>query len=162
MNTNMLASTRFNSKTYEENETYREKREIGCAYGTQNKIKTGVPLNTLLFIVEMNNEKNRIEGIGLIRNMISPDSHKIYSENNYNRYTYLGKYRITREQLEEMDKDLVDILELLLFKGYTHIKRHTGITIIPEKLLQCDRSRGMDFREKIKTMFRSSFYKEKV
>jgi hypothetical protein len=152
----MLASTRFNHKTLAERNAYMLTKNILC-YGTQNKVKSSVPLNTLLFVVEMNNEENQIVGIGLVRNMISPDSHIIYTDSNYHRYTYTGKYRITREQMEEFDKEMVDIFDLILFKGYTHIKRHSGITIIPPKLLNDDRARGMDLTEKVKEMFLNTF-----
>jgi endonuclease V-like protein UPF0215 family len=41
----------------------------------------------------MNNETNKIEGIGLIRNHLAHDKrHKIYNNNEYNRYIYRGKY----------------------------------------------------------------------
>lgn len=150
----MLASARFNSKTFHEKETYLVDKELVCIYGTQNKIKASVALDSLLFVVEMNNEKNQIMGVGLIRNLISPDRHFIYEDQNYNRYAYTGQYRITREEMEESDKDVVDVLDLILFKGYTHIKRHSGITIIPPKLLKDDRVRGIDLTERIKDIFK--------
>jgi len=128
--------------------------ERGLHYGTPIKIKGSIQLNTLLFVVEMNNEKNRIEGVGLIRNMIDANPHFIYSDTNYNRYVYKGKYRITREEMEEHDNDMLCILELILFKGYTHVKRHCGITMIPPKLLECDRVRGLDLTERMKQLFK--------
>jgi hypothetical protein len=151
----MLASARFNSKTYAEREEYMDKKKVLC-YGTQNKIKSSIPLNTLLFVIEMNNEKNQIMGVGLIRNMVSPDSHAIYEDNNYNRYTYTGTYRLSRE---EMDEEIVSIFDTILFKGYTHIKRHSGITIIPPKLLYDDRVRGLNLTERVKEMFLNTFKK---
>lgn len=154
----MLASTRFNSKTFSEREEYTNKTKIMC-YGAQIKIKSSIPLNALLFVVEMNNEKNQVMGIGLIRNIVSPDAHFIYEDNNYNRYIYTGKYRLTREQIEELDEDILIILEIILFKGYTHIKRHSGITIIPSKLLTDDRTRGVDLTNKVKEMFLNTFKK---
>lgn len=152
----MLASARFNFKTLAERDEYMLNKKILC-YGTQNKIKVAVPLNTLLFVVEMNNEENHVVGIGLIRNMISPDTHNIYTDPNYHRYVYTGSYRVTREQMEEFDKEMVDIFDLILFKGYTHIKRHSGITIIPPKLLEDRRTNGMNLTEKVKEMFISLF-----
>ena len=126
----MLASTRFNVKTFNERTRYMEEHNLPCIYGTPLQVKSSIPLNTLLFVIEMNNEKNQIEGVGLIRNMLTTH-HCIYKDNNYNRYIYKGKYRITREMMEEHDYDMLIILELILFKGKSHIKRHSGITIIP-------------------------------
>ena len=154
----MLASARFNSKTFAERQEYMDNKKVMC-YGTQNKIKSSVPLNTLLFVVEMNNEKNQIMGVGLIRNMVSPKPFTIYEDHNYNRYTYTGVYRLTREQMEELDEEVVSILDIILFKGYTHIKRHSGITIIPPKLLYDDRTRGANLTERVKEMFLNTFKK---
>ena len=149
----MLASARFNSKTYAERASFMDSNGLECIYGVPLRIKPTISLNTLLFVVEMNNEKNQIEGVGLIRNMISETRHRVYADDNYNRYIYEGKYRITREEMEEYDKDMVAVLDIILFKGYTHIKRHSGITIIPQKLLECDRVRGINLTERMKQLF---------
>lgn len=154
----MLASTRFNEQTLSERDKYMEGKPFIC-YGTPNKIKSSIALDALLFVVEMNNEKNQIVGIGLIRNNISYERHFIYENQNYHRYVYTGTYRITRDEMEETDGDLVQIFELILFKGYTHIKRHSGITMIPPKLLNDDRVRGVDLLDRVKKMFKSKYLK---
>lgn len=154
----MLASARFNQKTFREREEFMRRNNIECIYGTQLKIKPKVALNQLLLVVEMNNEINKIMGIGLIRNILC-DQQDIYHDTNYNRFTYMGKYRITREQMEEHDKHIVEIFDLILFKGYTHIKRHSGITIIPPALLSCDRVENIDLTKKVKSMFKTIFQK---
>jgi hypothetical protein len=154
----MLASTRFNEKTLSERNAYMDGKPFIC-YGTQNKIKSTIPLNAILFVVEMNNEKNQIVGIGLIRNYISADKHFIYEDQNYHRYVYLGKYRITREEMEEKDEEMVKLFDLILFKGYTHIKRQTGITIISQKLLCDDRLRGANLLERVKELFKNKYLK---
>ena len=148
----MLASARFNFKTLAERDEYMAKKNIIC-YGTQIKVKSSIPLNTLLFVVEMNNEENQVVGIGLVRNMVSPDPHNIYTDPNYHRYVYTGSYRVTREQMEDYDEEMVRVFDLILFKGYTHIKRHSGITIIPPKLLDDDRTRGINLTNRVKEMF---------
>ena len=154
----MLASARFNQKTYREREEFMRRNDIECIYGAQLKIKPKVALNQLLLVVEMNNETNKIMGIGLIRNILC-DSQDIYDDPNYNRFIYMGKYRITREQMEEQDKKIVEIFDLILFKGYTHIKRHSGITIIPPALLSCDRVENINLTKKVKSMFKTIFHR---
>ena len=148
----MLASTRFNSKTFSEFSEYSEIK--GWFYGAQLKIKSKVPLNTILFVVEMNNETNQITGIGVIKNTPTGVYRNIYKDPNYNRYNYKLFYRLTREYLWEQNQLLVTFLELILFKGYTHIKRHSGITIVPESLLTCDRVRGMPLLPTIVSIFK--------
>jgi hypothetical protein len=48
-------------------------------------------------------------------------------------------------------------LDNLLFKGKTHLKRGSGITTITEKLLNNDRSEGLDIKSIIKDIFINIF-----
>ena len=126
---NLLAVTHFNNETYTENKRWCENNNyLGCIYNSPVKIKEHIPLLSSIYVIEMNNETNEIIGIGLIKNRIYPKRHKIYSDNNYNRYTYLGKKRINRSLID--DETLQD-LELRLFKGKNHLKRSQGIVEVP-------------------------------
>jgi hypothetical protein len=40
----------------------------GCLYGTPIKIKEKIPLESHVYVIEMNNSINKIEGIGLFVN----------------------------------------------------------------------------------------------
>ena len=54
-----------------------------------------------MFILEMNNDENSVKGVGLVKNAIMIGQYyKIYSEGNYNRFTYKGDYRIDREEYD--------------------------------------------------------------
>ena len=55
---------------------------------------------------EMNNDTNRILGIGLIHNRTV---HKtwIYEDGNYNRNTYIGKRRIDRSEMTEEEEKIM-------------------------------------------------------
>jgi len=132
-----IASTRFNNNTWNENLNYRNKiHHDGCIYGCPQSISTKIPEESLLYIFEMNNSLNRIEGIGVIKNKIYYDNYyKIYSDGNYNRFVYRSNYRIDREHLEVNYPDILTLFELILFKGKTHLKRGFGITRVPEKLI---------------------------
>lgn len=102
----LIASTRFNTKTWIENQKWREKNNWnGCIYGTPIKIAEKLmPLATMI-IIEMHNDENMIKGISLIRNAIMTNKYyKIYSEGNYNRYTYMSKYRIDRIDMTIKEK----------------------------------------------------------
>jgi hypothetical protein len=63
-----IASTRFNIDTYNENISYRKQSGIPVIYGTSIRIQEKYDAGALMFVVEMNNDENRIEGIGLIKN----------------------------------------------------------------------------------------------
>ena len=79
-----LACTRFNNSTYKENVDYRNKHNENVIYGASLKIRNIYSIGSLIFVAEMNNDKNKIEGVGLIKNQLVLDKrHKIY-ENGEN------------------------------------------------------------------------------
>jgi len=130
-----LACTRFTNSTYRENIDYREKNNEPLIYGTTLQIRKIYSVGALIFVFEMNNDTNQIEGIGLIKNSLICDKrYKIYENNEYNRYIYSGKYWLSRKQIIDIDSEIVEIFDTILFKGKSHLKRRTGITIITEKL----------------------------
>ena len=135
MNNTYLAVTRFNNKTWLENIKYREKNNInGCCYGTPVLLQENIAIGGIIYVLEMNNEENKITGIGLIRNHNRGDKkYHIYSDGNYNRFNYNSEYRISREEFKKYDKNLMKLLEFLVFKGYTHMKRGHGIQLVTEK-----------------------------
>jgi len=110
----------------------------------------------------MNNSINQIMGIGLIKNKLVTDKvYKVQEDTNCNRYIYIGEYHISREILDEYDPFLVYILDEILFKGYTHSKRGSGLTKIPEKVLKLDICEDIDIKKKIKNIFVHHF-KDKI
>lgn len=127
-------TTRFNNQTWEENCRWREKNNFkGCIYNSPVYIKDNIPLQISLYVIEMNNERNKIEGIGKINNYVHTDKkYRVYSEQNYNRYTYHGKNRITREMIRDQEK--LEKLEERLFKGKGHLKRGQGILNVPNDI----------------------------
>ena len=131
----LIGSTRFNNETLKENETYIKNYGInGIVYGVPLKIKECYPVNAIIFVIEMNNDLNKINGIGLIRNCLSYDfRHCIYQNHNWNRYIYHGKYWVNREQLENTNKELLEKIEYALFKGKSHMKRVSGITTFTQR-----------------------------
>jgi hypothetical protein len=155
----ILSTCRFNLLTYKENCDYREKHKIdGCIYGVPMKMRETIMLDTQVFIIEMNNEKNKIEAIGLIKNRLVHEPHYIYkSDGNYNRYIYKGQYRIKREDIEKYNPKYTAILDYILFKEKTHLKRGNGFMRVPDKLLRHWKVEEMDLLEEIKCMFIATF-----
>ena len=132
-----LSTTRFINSTWESNINYRNKHNIsGCIYGSPLEMSPKILYDSLVFIVEMNNEKNNIEGIGLVRNRPYLDKYyNIYKDGNYNRFIYKSNYYIDREKLIRYDEALVNLLEYILFKEKSHLKRGSGFTTITSKLV---------------------------
>ena len=133
-----IATTRFNNDTWQENCNYKRQNGIeGVIYGTNIRIRCSHSNGSLFFVIEMNNQTNKIEGIGLIRNQLVLDKrYNVYSIGDYNRYIYKGDYWISRERLYYYDKELVDIFETILFKGKGHFKRQSGISVVSSLLFE--------------------------
>jgi len=149
-----IASTRFNTDTYNENILYRKKSEIPVIYGTSIRIHEKYDVGALMFVIEMNNDDNRIEGIGLIRNtMVYDKKHDIYNNSDYNRYLYKGDYWISRDIILEKDTEIVEICDTVLFKGKSHLKRVSGISVLTTQLFTNWDYKLSTLKEKIRKVF---------
>lgn len=126
-----LASTRFNTATYNENTQYKLQHQIPAIYGSSFKISNACPHNAPLFLFEMNNETNKIEGISLLRNKLVFKYHKIHKQSECNRFIYMAQYWLSRDQVHP---SIIKMLDILLFKGKSHCKYLTGITILSSKV----------------------------
>ncbi len=153
-----LATTRFNNKTWEDNCNFRTSKKVqpcDAVYGSASPMSKEIPLEARVYVLEMNNETNKIMGIGMVYNSPSYRAENIYEENNnYNRYLFKGNMRIdateadmTREELE-----IVRLLEHFCFKGCNHLKRGQGITMFPLKILY-QLQHDLDLTEFVHGMF---------
>jgi hypothetical protein len=130
----MIASTRFNNATWNENSDYRVKHNKPCIYGVNIKIADKYS-NSHMFVVEMNNSTNKIEGISLIRSKLVTDRYyQIYENGDYNRFIYQGQYWLSRDQISDKNPELIVIFDKILFKGKSHLKRMSGISVVSQKL----------------------------
>jgi hypothetical protein len=151
-----LATTRFTNNTWNENKKWREKNNWkGCIYGSPLKIGEKISSDSIIFVLEMNNDENKIKGIGLIKKTLFADKYyKIYSDGNYNRYVYKSLYRIDVDELDDYEKSIIDIFNILLFKGLRNVKRYQGITAIPQWIKN---NKHMDFIKFFRELFISKF-----
>lgn len=154
--TTTICCTRFNNMTWNENVSWRENNDFnGCIYNTPKKIKDNIMPDVLTFVLEMNNDRNILMGVGFIKNHIHIDKYyNVYSEKNYNRYTYKSIYRIDRENFTRKEFRYIEILEQLLFKGSGHVKRGYGIQQLPSWILN---NKSFDFRIFLINMFKYRF-----
>ena len=123
--TPILACTRFNNKTWQEYQqwmtTYQQSyeqiyhRPLKCIYGCPREIShKKIPPQAEILVIEMNNDENRIMGIGKIENKTASETYRskkqssvatvkfnLFSDRNYTRYIYIGNtHYATREELE--------------------------------------------------------------
>jgi hypothetical protein len=157
-----IVTGRYNNETWEATVKYRVKKKLECIYAPPDKLAETIDINLPVFVIEMNNSLNQIMGIGLIKNKLVTDKvYKVQEDSNCNRYIYIGEYHISREILDEYNPFLVYVLDEILFKGYTHSKRGSGLTKIPEKVLKLDVCEGIDIKKEIKNIFVHHF-KDKI
>ena len=130
-----IGTVRFTDQTYQNNLDWKiRKNWKGCCYGFDKLMPNSINIGDKVYIIEMNNSINEIMGIGLIRNHNRADKrYCIYSDGNYNRYNYRSDYRIDRAEFKKNNNSLLELLELLVFKGYTHLKRGQGIQLVKKK-----------------------------
>jgi hypothetical protein len=129
----VLACTRFNNKTWQEYQqwmtTHQQPyeqiyhRPLKCIYGCPREIShKKIPPQAEILVIEMNNDENRIMGIGKIENKTASEVYRsnkkssvataaatvtatvkfnLFSDRNYTRYIYIGNtHYATREELE--------------------------------------------------------------
>ena len=130
-----ICVTRFNNESYSENIRYRQNHNIKCIYGSPKKIAETIMPYEYIMILEMNNDTDKIEGIGIVQNQLCYNRHRIYTEHNYNRYIYKSNKYITIESLSSLEKKIIVAVQDLLFKSKGHVKRGNGIQLIPKNML---------------------------
>jgi hypothetical protein len=153
-----LATTRFNTKTWEERQNWLARNNWeGCILGTPIRIKENI-MSTII-ILEMHNDENKIKAISLVKNRVHFDkTYRIYEDRNYNRYIYKGQCRLLLEEnadtLTPLEKKIIAIFNQLLFKGACHFKRAQGITAVPNWIMH---NKLIDFNKHFKALLRRHY-----
>ena len=132
----IVCVTRLSSKTHNENEEWKDKNNLTFQkrfYNTSTKIKESIPKNHELLVIEMNVTTNKIIAFGLIKNICQQWRYHIYSDDYYNRYTYISSRFIFAEEVSKEWNTELERLENTLFKGKGHLKRGFGIQQYPKK-----------------------------
>jgi hypothetical protein len=152
-----LLTSRFNTETRKQNDIYRsEKWPNGCLYCSPEPISQNIPIDSKIIVLEMDNDMNKIFGLGLLTNKPFFNKHSVYTDENYNRYSYVGKYRIKREDLNSKEEAIFKALDILCFTGNEHMKRGHGLKAFPTKLLM-NCSTVLEVTPFIENMFKTRF-----
>jgi hypothetical protein len=133
-----IVTTRFNQATWEQNCDWRRQNQWeGCIYGSPTRMKDSIGPGAAVAVIEMNNQTNRVEGIGLLANRVVCDKrYAIYEWGNYNRFVYRGRYRIDRRDMSDDEAIFIEKMERILFWGLGHLKRGHGMTRLPRKTME--------------------------
>ena len=133
-----VAVTRFSDRTWQENTRFREAHEFpGCVYNSPVVMGQSIAPDSQVFVLEMNNTRRRLLGIGCVTNRIRPCRVKVYDDPFYNQFTYTGRRRIDRAEMTENDLCVLAVLEELVFYGNGHLQRGKGIQCLPAAITEC-------------------------
>jgi hypothetical protein len=176
-----ILTTRYNEKTLSANRTFLESSKSGgkykCIYSSPSEISSEIPTGSKCVVLEMNNDTNRIVGLGLIEKRECKKKLWVQEWGNYNRVHYSGYFRIDRREIDavvdSVDSSSVDsanllvdslreskvmkLLDLLCFKGSGHLKRGKGLTMFPVSYLYSYFEKGVDIELEIREMFNRRF-----
>lgn len=131
-----IMTTRFNTKTRGENQRFRESTWAnGCLYSAAVEVSYNIPPQSKMFVLEMDNDSNNIFAVGMCANRAFINKYSVYSDNNYNRYNYIGKHRIKRTDMNDIEEAVFKALDQLCFYGRSHIKRGHGLQLFPIKFV---------------------------
>lgn len=138
-----IGTSKFTTQTYKENIKWKKQNNKSNYTVTtlMTPICDKIQTDKGVFILEMNNETNEIEGIGIVKNFpVRCEDHgvKIYDNDYFNSYIYHGKYHISRKKiLDRGDWKVLMYLEHLVFKGSKHLKRgwnHSCFSLKKERI----------------------------
>lgn len=161
--THFLETTRFNQASMEVN---RQARGDGCLYGNPLPLKKRP--QPFRLILELNNDTNRIDGIGLIsnksllrgKNTLLRD---VYENRLFNQNVYRGAYRLDRSILDEYSELSAKIFQHLdegCFHGFYHVKRGNSISKLPfVHILAIQKNFGVDLVDFIRSILKKTYEK---
>jgi hypothetical protein len=157
-----LMVTVYNEKTRQESEEYRNRKMPNGAaiYCSPLPVATTIPQEENMMVLEMNNDTNQIMAVGLVQNRPHIEKYAVYKDTNesYNRFVYMGKYRIKREDMTKEEEQIMKSFDNLCFKGNYHMKRGQGIRAFPAVILWRCRI-VVNLVEFVENMFRKRLHK---
>jgi hypothetical protein len=156
-----VLTTRYNTTTLLANRAFLEKSggKYKCVYSSPSEISDKIPTGSKCVVLEMNNDTNRIIGIGLIEKTECKKKLWIQEWGNYNRVHYRGYFRMDRSELDSNSREskIMELLDILCFKGSGHLKRGKGLTMFPVSYLYSYFEKGVDIELEIREMFNRRF-----
>ena len=156
LQTHYILTSRFSNSTWSENIKYREKKgEFKCVYCSPYNVSQSIKPNSIMFVLEMNNDTNKILGIGMVRNKVKrPYKYNVYQNMKYNRFNYMGSHRIDRSECNVEEMILFKYFDSVCFRGNKHMKRGQGLTLFPMATIY-EWKEKLDLVDYIRSMFKN-------
>jgi hypothetical protein len=146
-----LVTTRFNDQTYMENRKFCKKYNKKSLYCNPHPLPANVPLGSTVYVIEMNNSKDKIAGIG--KNTLKYNVYNVYEEEFYNQNHFEGDERIDSDEFLESEKEFITSLEKQCFFGRGHLKRGHRMLSFPQTKIGTCMKNGLDIIGTIENIF---------
>ena len=156
--THFLETTRFDCASMAVN---KQARGEGCLYGNPRPLKKRQ--QPFRLVLELNNETNRIDGVGIIsdkcllrgKNAVFRD---VYENRLFNQNVYRSAYRLDRSVLDEYSEVSAELFQRLdegCFHGFYHVKRGNSISKLPfVHIWMMEKEFGVDLVDFIREIFK--------
>jgi hypothetical protein len=159
-----IFKARYTNETLKETEEFIQAKfpnQTGCIYCSSRELRS--PHNTIPFgapisVLEMNEDTSEIVAIGFVINKPRMQKYAIHAENYKNTFNYIGKYRITREGMNEEEECIMQVFEAICFNGIFHLKHGLELNMFSPKLLW-RAGRIVDLVAFVENMFRKRMCK---
>ena len=148
-----LFTTRFNDLTYSQNRRFCMKYKKKSLYCNPHPLPPNIPSDVTVYVIEMNNTKDKIAGIGKIKNRLKYNVYNVYEEEFYNQNHFEGDDRIDSEEFDDKEKEFISSLEQQCFYGRGHLKRGHRMLSFPQTKLGTCMKNGMDVIGTIEKIF---------
>ena len=161
--TKYLYTTRFNNHTYKNNRDFCIRNHLEGIYSVLSPLPTSIPLNSILYVIEMNNETEKITALSKVYNNRREEIYRIYEKESYNQKHYRAKKRIDVETqiTDPIEQQFIQTLEYHCFKTKGHLKRGQGFTSFPWYKLATSAKNGFDVLDFLDKMFEKRKKKKK-
>ena len=128
-----LFTTRFSDHTLSQNRRFCAKFNKKSFYCNPHTLPANIPPDGIVYVIEMNNTKDKIAGIGKIKNRLKYNVYNVYEEEFYNQNHFEGDERIDAEEFGETEMEFIRSLEQQCFHGRGHLKRGHRMLSFPQK-----------------------------
>lgn len=150
-----LFTTRFNDETYLQNRKFCKKYNKKSLYCNPHPLPPNIPSGSTVFVIEMNNSKDKITGIGKIKNHLKYNVYNVYEEEFYNQHHFEGEERVDSDEFSESEKVFIQSLEQQCFFGRGHLKRGHRMLSFPHMKLGTCMKNGLDIIGTIEEIFQN-------
>lgn len=149
-----LCTTRFSDQTYLQNRQFCVKFKKKSFYCNPHPLPANIPSDGIVYVIEMNNTKDKIAGIGRMKNKLKYNVYNVYEEEFYNQNHFEGDERIDSEEFNETEKEFIHSLEQQCFHGRGHLKRGHRMLSFPQTKIGTCMKNGLDIIDTIEKMFK--------